>query len=233
MKLTKERTQSTARLKEVRTTLELIKRNESKDPLIGDELEVVLLRGLFYVHLYGAFEYSINICAQGALRTVGSSGAKYSELGHRFYSVALDDRFKSISTLGSSKGWPKRFELLDLQFSDTNCHINDSVFYYELQNIWPETLDDLFACFHISEDWCPDKSYRPYLKEIVEKRNQVAHGRESAETIGRGTRSPDLEKRFDAISMIVANIFDSMDTYLNEFGFVHAAHRAAYLTPPV
>ena len=59
-----QRRESSIRMNELRGLLDVIKLQESSDPQIPDPAEVLILRGLFYVHLYAVFEFSVNQAVQ-------------------------------------------------------------------------------------------------------------------------------------------------------------------------
>lgn len=226
MSLNSARAEVLTRFKELRAHLEVIKSLEIDDPLQGDPTEALVLRGLFYVHLYSILEFTINQAVQSSINSIRDCGPQFTEVTDRFLGIALDPEFMSLSG-STKKNWEKRRVLLDKLSSPQSCSLNDGVFYYDLQNIWYETLEMVFNCFGMVGAPVPDDSYRKYWDEIVEKRNSVAHGRETASRIGRGTRSPDLEIRLDAITRTCDHLLDRFELYLANYEFVKISARRA------
>lgn len=221
-------TSATLRFNEVRILLNDITSREVPPPS-ADVDTVMILRGLFYVHLYGAFEYSINNAVQLYLQSISSANVPYLHLEQMFYSVALDGRFMSILDRKASGKWDGRRALLVQQRSNDLCGLSDTLFSYDLQNIWYKTLVELFQSLGIDRHVLPNVRYRGYIDEVVEKRNAIAHGRESPLSVGT-VRSADLEKRYDAISTTAAYLIGCLASHLNGREFIDPAHRAAYIS---
>lgn len=222
------RLNSASRINEVRKMLDVIKHMESSDPLAPDSNEVLILRGLYYVHLYGAFEHSVNQGVQAVLGNITSSKVKINHIEHILYSVVLDPQFNSYKDSGVDAKWEKRIKLLNKIKSDSECKISDAVFSFFLQNIWHKSLEQVFECLCIPFPCVPENRLIGYIDEIVNKRNAVAHGRECAADVGAGTRSPELQIRHDAIVQVINHIYDCFENYLIGKHYISEAHRANY-----
>jgi RiboL-PSP-HEPN len=225
--LTTLRAEVSARLSEVLSLIDLIRHLESAPPT-PDPREAKILRGLFHVHLYGALEYTVNEGVQRFLQATNSLSIAPRHLEARFCSVALDPSFTSIRNVGEDKRWPARLKVIDLQTSPNPQPINVDVFGLYLQNVWAEKLEVLFKCLNINEPVVPDHTFRLYIDELVERRNEVAHGRMSALGIGSARRSPDLLVRYNAISATCFYILDCFERHHQTRTLVIEAHRPEY-----
>ncbi|MBZ4374609.1 MAE_28990/MAE_18760 family HEPN-like nuclease [Corallococcus sp. AS-1-6] len=225
--LSTHRQETYARLQEVRATLEVIKRLESTDIQTPDPAEVAILRGLFFVHLYGVLEHCVNSATQAVLQHISQLNVRYSDFIPSMHSIALDGVFTSLGEIKKGR-WEKRLELIRTQLSPSACAINPLVFAKDLQNIWYKTLLALFDCLGLSSLPVPDIRLKQYIDEIADKRNAVAHGRESPVQAVAGRRSPDLEIRFQAVVAVVEHIFDCFELYLKHREFIRQDQRSAY-----
>jgi hypothetical protein len=227
-----------ARLEEVRKLLAHIKRLEAsavteRDVVSGET--AAILRGVFFVHLYGVLEYAVSQSVQVLLQEITKMGVPYSHFDHLFFVVALDSDFRSLVDAGWSSRFPRRRELLKKQVSTDSCDINDTLFHDQLQNIWFETLSIVFEYLCIPASPVPETRMRGYVDEIVNHRNEIAHGRSSASFVGRLKSSSELDERLRAVSQIIDHIIINFDNYFAERTFVAAAHRASYQNqaPPI
>jgi RiboL-PSP-HEPN len=223
-----EKQSATNRLTEVRQLLETIKSLESTEVLRPDSTEVLILRGLFYVHLYATFEHSVNEAVLTLLRAVNDLKIKTVHLEPIFLSVSLDSDFNSLRDSGVNHRWTRRIDLLRKQSSMDQAAIDENVFSSYLQNIWQKNLQQIFDCFFINEPIVPNLTCSPFIDEIVNKRNAVAHGRESPVRVGSGTRSSDLHIRLDAISQIITHLIQCFERHVTELNFVRAEQRVNY-----
>lgn len=223
-----ERLNATNRLTEVRQLLETIKAFESTDPLQPDGTEALILRGLFYVHLYATLEHTVNQAVEKLLNAVSALDVKMAHFEPIFLSVALDPEFTSFGDTGKNRRWAKRIVFLEKQTSLDDAKLNTSIFSMALQNIWKQDLVDVFACLYIKEPIVPEETLIHYIDEIVNKRNEIAHGRQSPVIVGRGTRSPDLLIRLDAVSRIIIHVIDCFEKHLKDLNFIRVEDRAHY-----
>ncbi len=175
-----QRQASAQRLQEVRLLHQIITSMEGTDPLQPDPDNAVLLRGLFFVELYGYFEYSVNQFVSATIGIISSAGVSFSHMESVFYSIALDAPLTSVQTTQGSAKWKKRVELFTQQSASGPCAVNDVVLGAYLQNIWVASLEQVFSCFGIVGAVVPSNRHRDYIDELTDKRNAVAHGRESS-----------------------------------------------------
>ncbi|TQM08419.1 MAE_28990/MAE_18760 family HEPN-like nuclease [Stenotrophomonas maltophilia] len=224
---TAHRNDVTKRITEVRLLLDLVRNMEAPPPAV-DSLEVRVLRGLFFVHLYSALEFTINGAVERFLAGVGDLRVKAQHFEPVFLSVALDSTFSSLRMVSEEKRWPKRREVWSRAASEEICPVNSGIFGLYLQNVWVERIDALSNCLNIGEPMIPNAAYRAYVDELVDRRNGVAHGRFSAAGVGGGRRSPDLQIRFNAISETCLNILDVLEDGLDGRCVVQEQFRGLY-----
>jgi len=220
-----ERSNVNERMQQVRDFLTFIKTQESEDTPPLDTNIVKTLRGLFFVHLYAAFEKSVNEGVEQYLQSVGSLNIKYSDIVNVFLPTALDAKFTSLQ---SGERWQSRVDFSKMLESEEICLINNSVFSMYLQNTKSKVLENIALYIGISNKYFPNERDSHYLDEVVEKRNQVAHGRNTPITIGASGRAVDLEIRIDAVNRILENFFEILEDNFNSLNFVKIENKATY-----
>lgn len=221
------RAEAAGRLAEVRQLLDVIRQLEATPPT-PDPPEVRILRALFFVHLYAAFEFTVSQGVQRLLQEVAKLNISPSHFDSKFHAVALDANFSSFRNVGEDKRWSTRISFLDQQVSSNALSINADIFYLYLQNVWIEKLEVLFGCLCIHQPVVPDPSYRLYVDELVERRNGIAHGRFSALGIGGSIRSPELQIRLAAIGATCTHILDCFEQQERDRLYILPSHRTVY-----
>jgi len=83
-----------------------------------------------------------------------------------------------------------------------------------MQNIWLDTLEQIFGVFGIAKPIMYDLTKSGYIREVVEARNNIAHGEDSPLVYGSLKRSSDLQQVFDAIRSEAFYILGCFDEYL-------------------
>lgn len=214
-----------ARMQEVRGLHQTITELESSDPLQPDPTRVVILRGLFYVLLYGGFEFAVNQIVSATLREISGAAVDTSKLQQSFFVLALHPQLTAIESGANQAKWKRRIKLFETQVQIGPCVIDDAMLSMYLQNINRDSLEQVFACFGISTPVVPSSRHLGYIDELVEKRRAVSHGRSGAEEVGRAYRSAELLQRLDAVLDVVAHLKNTFTIYVSQRMYLAALHR--------
>lgn len=187
------------------------------------------LRGLFYVSCYGALEWTVTSGVQAYLRSIDDDAVPFNRLDWVFNSVTMDAFFKSVASSGTNGKWSARRRMFEAFANDTHCKPSEVSMGDLLSNIWPKTIEEIFQCFGIAKPWTNDLSNLGYMKELVEKRNAVAHGRETATEAGEGTTFAQLDKIHKATSGVALYFLSAIEEHSLQKLYVRSAFRAEYI----
>lgn len=178
----------TVRLNEARELLSVISAAENAaGPLTPVSSFEASLRGLFYVSCYGALEWSISTGVHAYLAAIDHEEVPLRQLDWVFNSIALDRFFRAVTDTGAGGKWTARRRMFEAFADDTHCKVSTASMESLLSNIWPKTIEEIFQCFGIAKPWTDVPANLGYMRELVEKRNAVAHGRQTAIEAGEGT----------------------------------------------
>lgn len=186
------------------------------------------LRGLIYVSFYGSIEYAVTQGVQTFINHLCGLSIQTKHLEQSLYSIALDSQLKSARDGSEKKKWEARRDIFSMQLSDSLLSIPDTVFGTYLHNVYPKTISDIFLCFGIIKPATRNLNETGYFKEITEKRNAVAHGRESASEAGRSLSLNDLDIRLQVVYSICSYFLDVLEEQALGVKFVKARHRRVY-----
>ncbi|HDR9256636.1 TPA: hypothetical protein QDB21_002569 [Burkholderia vietnamiensis] len=217
------------RFREIRTLLSHIKTTESVDVPPVDSEETKILRELFYVHLYGALEQSLNEATESFLKAISALGLKNWDLSLRFLPTAMNSHFKGLADAQTQKKWQKRLDFVDAIYNGDACRIETSVFSPHLQSSETGTIGDVLSYLGISPDTIKSSADRFYVDEVVQKRHQVAHGRATPTSVGARGRSTDLELRLDAVRRTVDLFAELLERHYDSLNFLNAPAQARLL----
>ncbi|WEF32423.1 MAE_28990/MAE_18760 family HEPN-like nuclease [Pseudoduganella chitinolytica] len=221
-----ERAAITNRLSEVHKLWLYIKHNESSATPPIDIDEIKMVRGLFFVSLYGAYERSVNESVVQYFTLINSLGISYNHFSGNFYPAAFDSMFTSLRT--SEQKWKKRVEFGAFVESSEVCQINSGVFEDQLQNPKSKILKMIAEYLGASQLYNRNHADELYLDEVVEKRNQVAHGRNTAIVVGSTGRSDELVIRYQAISRILESFVQMLENHYLSKDYIRPPYRGQY-----
>lgn len=219
------------RFTEVQVYLSYLGTLEPPTPAVPDPLELRIMKGLFYVHLYAALEKTVNEVIENTLLYIGSNGVTHLHYANSFSPISLVDRLQAFKDCGFKNFLEKAMEIFATMESTNVATINQSAFSSKLQNIWMKTIDEVILAFGIKA-FSVEPAVRTTINELVEKRNAVAHGRESASLVGSGFRAAALRGRMNNVSTFANNFVDAFERYYNDKGFLkpHAKRRYVLIT---
>jgi hypothetical protein len=203
---------------------------DSKPNLTEQDTTITTIRGMIYISLYATLEYCITQGVQTLLNFISSSQIRYAHLEYSFNAVALDPLLSSVQNAGGKKKWPSRRALF-AKLADTSiCTVPDTAFGTFLHNVWPETIEEIFLCFGIDSPPTPTSRERAYLTEIVEKRNAIAHGRDTASEASEGLTVTELRTRMDAVYQECIYFLSILEEHAADLRFIRPRHRRMYRT---
>jgi len=185
-----------------------------------DSEEVKILRGLFYVHLYGALEQSLNEAVACFLQEIASMNFCAKDFSLGFWPVAMNSHFQGLSAVQSNKKWSKRVEFVSAVLSENPCEIGNAIFSPHFQSSESTTISDVARYLGMNHLPIASSADRYYVDEVVQKRHQVAHGRVNPSLVGARGRSSELEIRFDAVSRIVEMFMSLLEEYYSSLAFL-------------
>jgi hypothetical protein len=203
----------------------------SERPVGSTEPETQIVhafRGLFFVNLYGAWEYSITRALVQLYAAINSVNVEHRHLEHVVGSIALDSLFRSLSEAANRKQWEKRVNLLRRQVCAEAVEIDDNVFMADIQSLKFKVLERIFIALDINTDPVPQLSFRGLIDEVAERRSAVAHGRESPIEVGKNFRTDELRRRYDALSATSFHIIGVFEEIVSGKKFIRAGRRKHY-----
>ncbi len=215
-----ERLKFNDRIRDARTLLSQIKELESSETPPVDTEAVKMIRGLFYVNMYGLLERSINELFAGFLNAVAQLNVGTHLYLHTFLPVAMDSHFSSLGDPLAKRRFVKRIEFAAVLHRNEAVDLNASIFEKQLQNTKTMVVVDILKSMGAPTVQVESHVKRHYIDEIAEKRNQVAHGRASAREIGSAGRSAELEIRLLAVVDFYESVAQLLENFFNNREFL-------------
>ncbi|MES2418970.1 MAG: MAE_28990/MAE_18760 family HEPN-like nuclease [Bacteroidota bacterium] len=190
-------------------------------------MEIKVIKGLFYVHLYSAVEFSVNKLVQNTLILIKQMNIRNNDYILRFNTISSNNHLRSFKDCGYSQFHNKSNKLFLEAESASVSAINETVFSSMLQNIWVKTIHEIIDVFGMTPFVVSTKN-SIIIDEVVDNRNKVAHGRETAEVVGSMPNYTDLKQKFDAIYEVIALLIIHFESYFTAKEFLKVTSRAAY-----
>lgn len=219
------RSNSRERFGEVLINLAFIEQNEGDGE---SSVEVKILRGLFYVHLYSALEKAVNETIEQTILLVRQDAVKNIHYNAAFNLISLNSRMQAFKQCSSKNYFIKSAEVFEGIRSDEVFDLSDTVFSDSLQNVWYKTIQETLRGFGL-EPINIDPRTRLTIDEVVDKRNAVAHGRETPISVGERHRSDILRKKTQEIQLVVEQFVAVFEDYIINKKYLNSQYINDYL----
>ncbi|WP_277753792.1 HEPN domain-containing protein [Vibrio harveyi] len=225
MPLSTVKNRSRERFNEVLLNLAFI---ESIEPSAEPPIHVKIQRGLYYVHLYSALEKVVNETVEQALLVIGSYSIPNHKFQTKFNVIALNGKMTAFKNCGSREYFNKSIDIFEAVNSTEVTNINNAVLSGTLQNVWFSTIQTTLESFCIAPLTVPPR-VRLTVDEVVDKRNAVAHGRETPVVVGERFRCQVLRTKTTEVQLVSDMFVDAFENYLRNAEFVKQEHRPDYV----
>lgn len=207
---------STKRLLEAKRLMELC-----SDDKFDEEQATTdsVLKGVVYVLLYGALEFTITHCVSRTIEILNDKTLNLYQVLPSLWGLIYDSACKRIETAGTNKKWENRYKLFkELTKDKVIEQIESTLFPSSNGNIKEQQLDRVWKTFGIKAPMFEPEymSVKQTLLDLANGRMAVAHGRECASQIGSLKSSSDLEELYDSISRYCSYLIECFTQYINQ-----------------
>jgi len=156
---------------------------------------LAVAKGLMFVELYGTHEYTVLGIVRAALSAIKTRPTVIGSLKMELLSLALDPELESAGKCLQDNLWKNRMGLFRRVNSPDNVGIADTVFPKDGSHFRVRQLRTIWEIFGITTSIVLESKHLGYIDELVDNRNAIAHGRETAASVGRRYTSGDIADR--------------------------------------
>ncbi|MGX9309624.1 HEPN domain-containing protein [Pantoea ananatis] len=164
------------------------------------------LKGLWLVSIYSAVERSVNSTIESALEVISSHENRSIDCIPSLHSIFHYRGVQSVNGCGKSKIIDNSRTLFESVFSESVMKVTENPLAENLQNVDANSMSWLLGLFGASNLSIPPASIGR-VNSLRERRNAVAHGRESAAEVGERYTLGELENIYKACDEVVTAFF--------------------------
>ena len=177
-------------------------------------------KGVLFVLLYAAIEYSLTACVATFLSLLQNDARKPLEYKKYYLCTLLNAQFNAVRNSGKKNLWEKKAALLDGVFSNDPVPIDNAVFPTDAINIGCDQIVEIWKMFHLPEPAFPDSFNHWTLTEIKNHRNSIAHGREKASDIGGRFTLEQLQRKHKEVECLCMHIISTFENVFGSKGYL-------------
>lgn len=200
---------------------------ESIEPDGEAPSHVKILRGLYYVHLYSALERVINETIEQTILLIKNKNVKNKHYLTAFNVISLNSKMQGFKSCGYKDYLYKSAEVFEAVESSESFEISNTIFSQNLQNAWFKTIEETIKSFG-AKPIEVDPRVRFTVDEVVEKRNAVAHGRETPIVVGERHRCNVLRRKTQELQMVADLFVATFENYIKDYDFLMEEYKNEY-----
>lgn len=203
-------------LREVQFFLDKVRPQENS---IDKDIENKILKGTFFVLLYGTIEHIITSAVSITLQELSNRHIAITDLKPVLWSFFFDPQCTTMEQ-GGSKKWTNRYELFSKISDNPSPDIHSfSLFPASNGNIKIKQIQNVWKAFGIMSPILQNNRLIGRLDTVASNRMQIAHGDYTVSNIGRNYTLTELDAIYQDISTYLSYIIVCFKQYIDNAEF--------------
>ena len=151
-----------------------------------EEAHGATVRGLMFVQVYAVYEFTVNAAVVAAIDTIKAHRHEFIDVSPSLLALFLDPELTSIRDVSEKNEWSSRVKLLERAFSRDKLDLaNETQLPSDRAHFRYRRLCFIFGMFGIKRPPVRRRRHIPRIEEVVNNRNSISHGGDTAGQIGR------------------------------------------------
>lgn len=151
------------------------------------------IRGLAFVQIYAAYEYASRAAVAAAIADISAKKLRLKDLRAPIAALFLAPELEGLQTQAKKKIWEARIGLIEKLYSKDTATVPPATFPLDGEHFRSSQLVLIFKIFGITRRPTRRGPHMLRIDEVVENRNDIAHGLSTPEAVGgRYTRADVL-----------------------------------------
>ena len=172
------------------------------------------IESIFFIQLYSIYEYVIINSFGAVARQFNRFSIPFERVRWSLLCLGLHPTFQAIQDLSERRGWQKRIELLSLCKSPASSSVQERLFPRDESHFRAGQLNLICEILGLpSGALVPNSRVIGWIDEVVDNRNAISHGRETADAIGGRYSSTDLKDRLSQLNILGNHILNVLETH--------------------
>jgi hypothetical protein len=169
-------------------------------------------KGLAFVQLYAAYEFTVKSVVQTAIDSINTHAHKMKDIKPSLMALYLDRELASLRDAGRKNIWNARLRLFERVFCDDIIALANNAGPPTDGSHYRHThLITIFNVFGIARLPARRRTHLFRIDEVVNHRNQIAHGNETAADVGRRYTRSEVSHRIrqmKSVCLLLISVFD-------------------------
>lgn len=156
-----------------------------------------MIRGLVFVPIYATYEFAVCGAVRLSIDQLNAHKHQLKRVRYSLLPLFLDGELTGLRSCGTGKVWGKRISIFREVFSAKTAQVPNDKMPHDGSNFEATQIEMILDIFGIRKTPPKWLNLKTRIDEVVERRNAVAHGRETPEDIGKRYTPDDVLEVFE------------------------------------
>lgn len=149
-------------------------------------------KGLCFVQVYAAYEFTVRAVVRTAVDAITAHNHRTQDLIPSLMALFLDAELSGLKDCPAARTWEYRIKLFETLFSNRKAAVHNTVFPNDGSHFRDQQLQTIFNVLGIKRTPAQRKRHLFRINEVVGHRNNIAHGQDTAESVGQRYSRPEV-----------------------------------------
>ncbi len=174
-----------------------------------------IAKGLVFVELYAVYEYTVKGVTRVAIAEIAGHAHRFAELKPSLLALFLDAELRALRDCGAKNIWEKRLKLFEQSTSSRRVAAVDTL-PVDGSHFRHTQAQLILRALGIRRSLTRRRRHLYKIDEIVNNRNAIAHGEETAAQIGRRYSRADVTRSISQIKSICLRVIAIASEHCND-----------------
>jgi len=172
-------------------------------------------KGLAFIQIYAIYEFTVRQATSIAIKEIATHGHTYSELKFPVLAVFLDPQIRSLRDCSEKEIWSRRFEMLKQAVSNKAIDVVDTI-PHDGSHFRHSQTELILKMLGVKRTLTVRQRHRYEIDEIVQNRNSISHGDETAIEVGRRYSSSDISRKIRIMKTVCLRLIEIVSKHCSE-----------------
>jgi HEPN superfamily protein len=172
-------------------------------------------KGLVFVELYAIYEYTVREATRTAIQDISAHSHVYRKLKFPLLAVFLDPQLKSLRDCGEKDAWQRRFDLLE-RLSSNEVIAPVDVMPHDGSHFRHGQVELILQLLCVKRKFTRRRRHLFKIDEVVNNRNVIAHGQETAVDVGRRYSRSDISNHIRFVKSLCFRIIALLSEHCSD-----------------
>jgi len=171
-------------------------------------------KGLVFIQIYAIHEYTVHSVVRLAAQAIAAHSPTYADLSPSLLALFLDPELASLRDVPARKVWDSRLALLDRATStDRIAPLTGAPLPVDGSHFRQSHIKLILKVLGIRRALTLRKRHLYKIDEVVNHRNSIAHGEETAASIGRRYSREEIRTAIKVMRLVCLRLIFLVDDH--------------------